>query len=101
MQESEQFGFVFPTQTPERGLSSTPVYDRGLTTPTSPLCRAESASCGRWRGESSGLARHHDSPCSACTSVALFVRLCWFPTEGGGGRSEVSGTAVCQSWYGT
>jgi hypothetical protein len=33
--------------------------------------------------------------------VALFVLLRWLPREGGGGRREVSGTAVRQSWYGS
>jgi hypothetical protein len=91
---------VFLCQVPGCGRSSCPLYDRGVTTPMFPLSRAEHAAPGRETGPVKGFARHHASPCSDCCSVALLVRLSRFPREGGAGRKEVSGTAVCQSWWG-
>lgn len=51
-------------------------------------------------GAKSGWARHHSWPRCASRSVALLAPERWLPREGGGGRREVSGTAVCQSWLG-
>ena len=67
-------------------------------TPRSPRRRAARASGGRESGPRIGFAWHQSSPCCASTSVALLVALRWLPSDGGGGRREVSGTAVCQSW---
>ena len=97
MQLSGQFFLLEPFQTPGCGLLRTPLNDRGTTTPISPV---ESAFPDWWfktTGPNSGFALHQSVPCSASSSVALFVALRWLPSDGGGGRSEVSGTAVCQS----
>lgn len=48
----------------------------------------------------SGRSLHQFSPRSASDWVALLALLRSSPKEGGGGSSEVSGTAACQSWYG-
>jgi hypothetical protein len=100
MQLSGELAFVFPAHTPGRRRSSRPIYGCGLTALMDPFSRYESASAGRAVGAVRGLDSHHASPCSASEAVALLVRLRWLPSVGGGGRREVSGTAICQSWDG-